>query len=619
MSGSELFKDKPLRIGVVASLTTLTVFSAEALLLPPKPLTLSSSWDCQAGPNSDWLCRKDQAEEYSQSLETVSVSRQQENLKPAFDLPEYQPERPAQPAYRSQPRAAQPTYYSQSDYATPAVHNQPRYNEKSYSQNGSREASYGRNNYAASNQPQPSENRMLQLLNAGHGSYVVQWLATNNQDSLKQLQNRFPVLRNAAIVPYRRANKTWFVLLDGPFQNREHAMSALNSPPRLFIADKLYPWTRSMASIQKLNLIMPGEIQQPGYDQPAVAQQNPYLRQQYIEQRQYAEPVNQSSDRLFASIAPAYPQVREPEPQNIDYNSDPFATVEQQYQDRDQSTYGSDRYRNRTSDQNYRYDSKQRSSSRVRDRARSDDRSRARYQAKRYRRDDNSDSGYSSRKSRFRNNDRTENYDSSILNAPDGSYTVQWLSGPRRMSLERAKRRYSYLADAEIIHYKKGKRSWYMLVSDTYLSKSEAVYALDNPKLSRMATSLSPRVRPVNQVRVMVRGRIEKQSVRKVTASSPLNNIIRGPSGTYTIQWFAANNPSAIQKMKQRFPELNSAVTAHYRKNNKDWYVLLQGQFTSSRDAIAAIKSPQLQDAVRVLHPWTRPVNSLKKLQVQDS
>ncbi len=600
MSGSELFKDKPLRIGVVASLATLTVFSAEALLLPPKPLTLSASWDCQAGPNSHWLCRKDQAEEYNQSLETTSISRPEENLKPAFDYSNYRSETPPEkPSYRTRSTVKQPTYYSQSDYSTAANNNN------------------NQNNFNASYQAQPSDDRMLQLLNAGHGSYVVQWLATNNQQSLKELQNRFPVLRDAAIVPYRRSNKTWFVLLDGPFQSREAAMTALSSPPRLFIADKLYPWTRPMASIQKLDLIMPGEIQQPGYDQPTVAQQNPYLRQEYIEKRQYEKPITQSSGRLFASIAPAYPRVSEPEPQDIDYNTDPFAPVERQYQDREQSAYPSDRYRDNRSDQNYRYDSEHQASTRTKTRIRADDRFRARYQAKRYRRDRQVEPAYNSRKSRYR--DKAESYNNSILNASDGSYTVQWLSGPRKATLERAKRRYSYLADAEIVHYRKGKRSWYMLVSDTYLSKSEALYALDNPKLSRMAIRLSPRVRPVNQIRVMVRNKREQQTNRRITASSPLNNIIRGPSGTYTIQWFAANNSSAIQTMKKRFPELNSAVTAHYRKNNKDWYVLLQGKFTSSRDAIAAIKSPQLQDAVRVLHPWTRPVKSLKKLQVQDS
>ena len=616
MSGSELFKDKPLRIGVVASLATFTALSAEALLLPPKPLALSSSWDCQAGPNSDWLCRKDQAEEYNQSLETVAVSRQEKTLKPAFDYPDYQQNYPVeQPSRRSQPRTRQSDYYNQPSYATAARNQQPVYEPV--------------------HQSQPSDNKMIRLLNAGHGSYVVQWLATNNQESLKALQKRFPVLKNAAIVPYRRANKVWFVLLDGPFQNREAAMGALNSPPRLFITDKLYPWTRSMASIQKLDLIMPGEIQTPGYQPPAVAQQNPYLRPQYIEQRQYAEPVSQSSERLFASITPAYPQVRETDSEDIDYNTDPFAPVEDQYQERGQPDYNQDygssdynssqynsyesrdsRYDDRDYNQSTRYDTRKRPA------AKTDDRKRARYQAKRYRRDNRFEASYSNRQvskrqKRFR--ERSDNYDDGILNSPDGSYTIQWLSGPRRMTLERAKRRYSHLADAEIIHYKKGKRSWFMLLSNSYLSKSEALYALDNPKLSRMATRLSPRVRPVNQIRVMVRGRMEQQTVRKVAASSPLNSIIRGPSGTYTIQWFAANNPGAIQRMKKRFPELNSAVTAHYRKNNKDWYVLLQGQFTSSRDATAAIKSPRLQDAVRVLHPWTRPVNSLKKLQVQDS
>ena len=52
--------------------------------------------------------------------------------------------------------------------------------------------------------------------------------------------------------------------------------------------------------------------------------------------------------------------------------------------------------------------------------------------------------------------------------------------------------------------------------------------------------------------------------------------------------------------MKKRFPELAKAKTVHFRRNNKDWYVLLQGQFKNSREAIQAIKDPELRQAMLV-------------------
>lgn len=79
MSARVLFMEKNIRLGVVATLATLTAFSADALLLPPKPLTLSSSWDCRSDQNSDWLCRSSQTDRYEQSLETAAYSASNRN------------------------------------------------------------------------------------------------------------------------------------------------------------------------------------------------------------------------------------------------------------------------------------------------------------------------------------------------------------------------------------------------------------------------------------------------------------------------------------------------------------------------------------------------------------
>ena len=76
MSSRALFKDKQLRLCVVTTLAAGPVVSTtEALLLPPKPLAFSSTWDCRSGSGNDWLCRTQTGRGYSQSLESVARDR----------------------------------------------------------------------------------------------------------------------------------------------------------------------------------------------------------------------------------------------------------------------------------------------------------------------------------------------------------------------------------------------------------------------------------------------------------------------------------------------------------------------------------------------------------------
>ena len=616
MSPQELFKDKPLRLGVVAALATIAALPADALVLPSKPLALSSSWDCRAGKNSDWLCRSTASNDYDQTLERATYSRQNierqnperrsserrysERNDSAYKEPERRIAEYQNPAsrYRAQ-REQQPEYQAYQPQRTAPK----RYREQPRSYNPAYEepARY------ASHDQETEQTNVQSLLSARDGSYVIQWLAAHDQQSLKDLQRRFPFLEQSTLVSYRRNNKVWYVLLDGPFGSRESAMAALSSPPRLMMTDKLYPWTRSLTSIQKLDLIMPHEIEPvPSYDQPTVA-----------DRYEYQQPARQPNRRLFASITPAYPQI-EPTYESRDYNPDPYAPVEDQYRSRNRG------YEPEYQEVDQNFNNPRRSYSEYRE---PNDVRRARSQARRYYQEDppkpkrRSYRRYEEPKAPAEKpKAEFEGQPQDIMSAPDGSYTIQWLTSPRRETLERTKRRYSQLSNAEIVQYRKGSRKWYLLVSELYFSRSEASEALNEPWLARISSRLYPRVRSVNSLRVLTSN--SSRTVAKqhsVQASSPLNEIIKSPDGTYTIQWFAANSPTAVEKMKQRFPELRTAITAYYRKNQKDWYVLIQGQYNSSRDAISAIKSPQLQNAVRVLHPWTRPVKSLKKLKISDA
>ncbi|MET4692217.1 SPOR domain-containing protein [Endozoicomonas lisbonensis] len=616
MPGRVLFTCKPLSLSVVAALAPLSAPVAEALLLPPKPLALSSSWDCKSNANNDWLCRRDATSDYSQPLEEVARQRKYQPAQaredylsangepsanresstnrgylPAPEGGQYPPQQEYNPAYPSSSNNSfrntpyQALYQPAPDYPQPPPARQ--YRESPVTRLPSEQFLPISHKQPVTFAEAESQN-LNRLLNAPHGSYVLQWLAAHTPKPLRELQNYYPVLQEAAIVQYRRNGKEWYVLLDGPFNDRNSATEALQAAPRSGMINKLYPWTRSVASIQKLDLVRP-DITNPIPEQPVLADQ-------------YNMPVGspQPAETMFASIAPAYPSMEQAsdysyeypdyntvtQPESHDYNTNPFQQPIQYNQQKPEHLRGYKRNTERQSSQQY----------------------------------------------------QQEKESEKVLEAPPGSYTIQWLASSKRETLERTKQRFPYLEDAQVIQYRKRGRNWYVLASPAYGSLAMAKRALEQPAYARIATRLYPRVRPVDSLRQLVALSKPARQDQRITASQHRSRLSRQPSaspaqpvrnhpgsllqnsdGSYTIQWFAANKPESIKKMKQRFPELASAITVHYRRNQKDWYVLLQGQFSSSSEALSIIKSPVMQDAVRVLHPWTRPLTSLKKLGIRET
>ncbi|OED43284.1 hypothetical protein ACH42_10460 [Endozoicomonas sp. (ex Bugula neritina AB1)] len=608
MLGRE-FKDKHLRLCVVAVIYSGTPGVVEALLLPPQPLKSSVSWDCRTGHNNDQLC---------QSKSPVSYTASSQIPQPAPQPVPGRPRQMALPVFRPEPILPE----REVPAGLPVS-------------NGSESAI------------------LIELLNAPENHYVLQWLAANERGSLERLKQRYPVLQDATIAHYRRSEKDWYVLLDGPYQNRSAAMAALQSSPRAQMSRELYPWTRSLASIQKLDLVRPNindqqlatghtpeypaqirfepssapalantnypsqpmpsyEVIQPVFQESMPAQQSvaygrefdgsSYNSSQYQSASYQSYPStydDQSSSEMYASIAPAYrSRLPETATKEVDYNN--YQPVEPHI------TQRVDRQRNN------------------------------------YSRPEHSGSVYLP----------SEN----VLNAEPNNYTIEWMTSSRRATLKRAQLRYKEFSDTQILHYQRYNRDRYVLVSKIFGNRRDAVGALSRPSLSRVSARLSPRVRQIGYLQKLVdqipqqyrrtakvqpvrysqpKPRYQQPSRRKAPAKNkPVEGtvlryakvqtpapvlqetIYNAPDNSYTIQWFAANNIESVEKMKARFPELANARTVHFRRNQKDWYVLLQGQFRSSYEAIEAIKNPALKQAMVVLHPWTRPVNSLKKLQI---
>ena len=177
-------------------------------------------------------------------------------------------------------------------------------------------------------------------------------------------------------------------------------------------------------------------------------------------------------------------------------------------------------------------------------------------------------------------------------------------------------------ANTLVVRYQKRGRDWYALVSPPFSSLTDARSALSHPVYAQMATQLYPRIRSIDslrqinsmsvpaiqherfvdyndslsEVRVSLIDSAAQTSPVGLPVSNPFlpeqpeQNILNGSGKRYTIQWFTADRPESIEEMKQRFPELSSAVTVHYRKHQKDWYVLVQGQYRSSSEALSMLK-----------------------------
>lgn len=653
MSGQLLFKEKQLRLCVVAALTSMAAPVAEGLLLPPKPLASNLSWSCQSGISNDWLCNGTNMQSYK------SKSNLQYAEGPTSELPD----------------SKQPSVNSYTD----AYHPLPIEAEDSES--------------------------LVGLLEAPGNHYVLQWMAAKERGQLEALKQRYPVLQDATIAQYKRSGKVWYVLLDGPYPSRIAAMAELDTPPRSHMARELYPWTRSLASIQKLDIIRPkypaeqlAETYQSelpvrksnnapiNYDISYSTEQSSQLSQ-YQQQTHYSQQIQPvtSRDNGYPSAELGYGKRRSAD------DAMPYG-----------SEFNSSTYSDFNSDQSYRILPEQANPQEMYVSITPAYRSRIPQQHAQKDVDYNVQDIPVSAPSEYREQRIYEEPELSrpsinVLTANPKSYTIEWMNASRKASLERARLRYSELQNTQIIHYKRSNRNRYALVSMLFVNRSDALDALLTPSLSRVSARFSPKVRQVAWLQSLVgsipqathawaKPRVEPSIHKRqwigqedpgektyivsrkglnqrpidarlvdshkvdtptvhqqmVAHESPngeqsprtgrgyqadnnyeqsdshrqINTLLNSPENSYTIQWFSSSNRQSIEKLKQRFPELASAVTVHIQRNQKDWYVLVQGQYRSSQDAIMALKSPAMKNIAMVLHPWTRPLQSLKKLQI---
>ena len=305
----------------------------------------------------------------------------------------------------------------------------------------------------ASFKPQPAlKTSVSDMLNAPKNSVSVQWMATTQPGQITRFKQRFPVLNDATVVRFFSNGQTWHLLLSGIFPDMPSAMKYLHSEELKGIVKQLNPWTRPLAGLKKLDLIQ-------------------------------------------SDIAAASTQ-KSQQPKAL----------------------------------------------------------------------------------------------------PQGQYTIQWMEADSPAVLRDLKTRFPQLDSAEVVMLNRSNKAQYLLIQGRYGSHQAVKTALQSPELFNLSKQMKPKARPMASLRHNTM--ITRQPVFthvSVPIDRQTSQILNAPEGSFTIQWLAAHKPKVLETLKSRYPTLNSAETIHFRRNDKDWYVLVQGQYATYRDAMKALRTPQMQ------------------------
>ncbi|MGB0360190.1 MAG: SPOR domain-containing protein, partial [Endozoicomonas sp.] len=408
------------------------------------------------------------------------------------------------------------------------------------------------------------------LLTLSGDQYVLQWMAAKERGQLEALKQRYPVLKNALIAQYKRSGHIWFVLIDGPFKNRADAMAELGTPPRSAMASELYPWARSLASIQRLNPVISDpsyRVANNDYHNPVDAlasgstpllvttdQNVPYFNQPYMGPNSYNAKVYPSQRVRVATKRQGYSDrpTTNQQQNNKHHTTLPYGTEFEEntslinqndksiiiYQESPtvSGTYNNtasvydNNYTEQQFDQNIDYNQQnggQRPHKHV-------------VPAK------------SAKPFKTTAPITQRQYSTNVLTANPKSYTIQWMSSSRKASLKRAQLRYGELQNTQIIRYTRKNRQRYLLVSMLFVNRSDAMHALLKPSLARVSTRFSPKIRQVSDVQTLVSNTSQSHHARVGSALEP---------ELYKRQWLGTDDPGDQKYITHRRIEYQQSHT----------------------------------------------------------
>ncbi len=541
----------------------------------------ASGWDCQKIDGTDWVCRSSQASRYQQSLEDISSQRQQ--IAGTFAWLKINV-----PNLSEQLAKALPVKKAQQKTVAAYV---PEV--KSSSQSVSKEAD-------------------------AFGEYTIQWLVARSIEPVKRLKARLK-LPDTRILQYKKYNADWYVLVQGKYSTKAVARQVLARPEVKGFSNALRPRVRQDSSFDALGAV--AWI-------PKVKKNIPHRRiAKVAPQKSYTGYVQRNT-----RLPKAYKPGSIPERVTRDSRRRSVAAARLPVKPTPATPIVSYVRKESVITQDYQ----------------------APVMAPRL--------PIPAPYPAAGNNKPVTQFPQAAMSVTDlhqaaqGSHTIQWYAAETLVEAKRFKAYYPALNTALIAKTDNRGRSWYLVLQGIFRDGKSAMVALQQPDLSRTASTLSPWIRPVAGLHKLQSVKQSKQqpalkkqvktpqvitlppSSLKLSSTRPSvlpvkpqpekaisftpepvqPRFLQAPDSSFTIQWYAANDPFQVKKFQARYPKLAEARMVYFKRNGLDWYVLVDGVFESNHEALGFLKSNSWQPLANHLHPWTRSFRGLKKLAARE-
>lgn len=102
----------------------------------------------------------------------------------------------------------------------------------------------------------------------------------------------------------------------------------------------------------------------------------------------------------------------------------------------------------------------------------------------------------------------------------------------------------------------------------------------------------------------------------QLPASMVVPPIAHRDASGYLVQWMAARKPETLHALQKQQPVLARSKIARYQQHGQQWYILVDGPFSSQTQALATIDQASVDVTGLLLYPMTRSTHSLDKLQL---
>ena len=572
------FCSKQKRWLIPAAVVSFTLQSATSFAVG-----YTSGWDCQiiigsanrgSANRGDWSCRSSQTASHQQSLEDISVQRQRITGTFAW-LNVRVPDLSRQVA-KALPNTGPDNKEALGKRTVPDFASKP----STILQKTAKEDSTT-------------------------GGYTVQWLLARSIEPVKRLQARLKLPRTR-ILQYQKYDANWYVLVQGQYRNKVDAQVALGKPGMRALSNALRPRVRKDASLNALGAIawIPEEKKLKRF-------------QQHLAKRSGKPAYRNSSQTGYVKRSIKLPKIK------------PERVAQNVARDNRRRTIAAPRLPVKPVPITPRISYVRKESVITQD-----------YQAPVMAPRLPLSAPYpaANRNKPVTQFPQASMVASDLRQAAPGSHTIQWFAAETLLEARQFKAHYPALHNSLIVRTRNQGKNWYLVLQGIFRDGRSAMIALKQPDVSGTASTLSPWIRLVASLRKLQSVREKRNppvvktpqvinlppsslNIRKktqFTAKRLQPEFLQAPENSFTIQWYAANDPYQVKKFLTRYPQLSKARMVYFKRNGLDWYVLVDGIFGSSHEALGFLKSDTWQPLASHLHPWTRSLRGLKKLAARE-